>query len=386
MKTVKIERAILQSSLEIAGRFAGKLQQVVSAGDESLDKLAVKEIAPSIAMIFTENNLEIRANDYFSSGVSLNIPIENQEEVSYFIPAKLLQETVSKSEDVVVSIGLDDEHLVVKSSMGRTSLKTLPEEIPTLPAKITTHSTEITGAEFSHALSMVAFATQKKDADCPSLAGVRFVLEDDNDITLIATDGIRLAKFTTHLGWKQLGREEHEKAVTVPIKAVNSLVTAFSKIDTTVKIGLDKNRIAFQWDGGYLFTSLVQDNYPDWKAIYPKEYKTKITFSSGFQNAIKACAIMAKGMQTTTPVISVDANNERTLLKSKSDIGESVVKLIPDKFDGKDLVVGFDGDLIPRHVPGEITLSLNSHNTAVLFSATEDPSWEYLLMPGHLGS
>jgi len=380
MKSIKIERGALISLLEIAIRFAGKRQQTIVTSDDAPPE--TKELPPAVALIFSEGNLEIQASDV-SSGISLNLSIENEESVAYFIPAKLLLETLSRSEDEVITLVLTDDHLAIKSSMGKTSLKSVSDDIPTLPARITTYPTEIAGSDFSQALGKVAFASlQKFDETQPGLSGVRLELDDEKDITLVATDGLRLAKYTTHLGWKQLGRADHEKAVTVPVKAIHSLIFLFSKIDTAVKIGMDEFRIAFQWDGGYLFTSLITKPFPNWKAILPNKFQTKTTFLSGFQNAVKACVIMAKDTTRSYPLIHIDVTSERTYVKSKSEIGESVVKLVPDEFEGKDLVIYLNGDLIPRQIiPDEITISMNAHNMPALFSTAEDPSWAFLLMP-----
>lgn len=378
MNYIKISRSAFQAKIDSAYRFAGKIQnKIFEQFDES--KPYQTEVVQTVRLTLSETTLEVSAND-LASGISLTMPVESQEEFSCEVPVKLLQETVAKSDDETISIGVNEKHFVVKSSVGKTSLKLATDTNVTTPAQIATFLTGITGQELSHALSMVAFSAERKVTSNEALMGVCLELEDANMMVLAATDGYRLAKYVARLDWTQIGREEYEKKIIIPLKTVTNLIATLSKVTTPVSLGMDENRVAIKWEDGYVSSSLIKANYPDWRRIIPQTTKTQVTFLEGFQNAIKAAKIIARG-RDDGPTITLDIDSERTLVKSSSDIGNSTIQLTPQTNSEKNLVVSFNGEFLPDHIAGAITVDLNEFNTPALFSTQTEPGWSFLLMP-----
>jgi len=373
MKFIKSTKTVLLPLLEAANNFAGPTFTSVDDGTD-------KDKTPVVRLVFSENKLEIQAINW-NAGINLDLEIENEDDASYLLPIRLLIETISKLESDEVLLGLDKAHLVIKSPSGKTSLKEFPDGNPTPPAKVPTHATLINGVDFSHALGMVAFACARPNSSHESLQGVRIDLSSDKEMTLVGTDGFRISAYASPLGWEQLGRESYEKGFTVPTKTVTALVKCLAKQLGTIKMGVSSTQFAVEWDNGYVFTTLVQGNYPDWKAIFPEKTKTKITFLNGFQNAVRAAKILATGSDHVSPGITLDITNERTFVKSGSDEGSSTIKLVPS-FEGVgNLEIMFNGDYLPDHIQGEITVGLNEKNTPSTFESNLEQGWRYLLMP-----
>jgi len=374
MKFIKINKLTLLPLLEAAVKFAGVPFTSVDKGVYEKDK------SPVVRLVFSENILEIQALN-LTSGINLRLAIVNDDEATYLVPARLLTEMISKCEEEEILLGLDKDHLVIKHSLAKTSLKEIEDENPTPPAKIPTYATCMSGEEFSHALSMVAFAALKDGSIRPNLNGVFVDLSANKDLTLVATDGVRLSIYSAQLDWTQIGRESYEKAFILPLKTTTNLIACLAKETGKVKIGVNTDRFFIEWDNGYVFSNLVIGNFPDWKTVYPENSKTTIKFLNGFQNAVRAARVLASGSDRGVPRVAFDITEERTLVKSESDLGNSLIKLTPSIEGDSTLNISFNGDLLPDQILGEISVGLNAPNTPAIFESSTAPGWRYLLMP-----
>jgi DNA polymerase III sliding clamp (beta) subunit (PCNA family) len=368
MKYIKIVKSEIQSLIDDASRFAAK-----KGPDNGNDPL------PSfLKLSLAKNLLTIEAHDAVNY-VSQSLEIECDQEAVIFLPIKLLQQAITQTDDAEINIGVDDDHLVVKSSFGKTSLKVLPIEPEQFTEHTSTFPTDLTGSSFAHALGMVAFAAERRD-DGSTLSGVRVEFVDDNEIILVATDAVRIAKYQISLNCEYINRLKKMGNFIISIKTVNNLIGVLSKEEGKIGIGLDEYHISFSWKGGYISSCRVNGSYPNWRDLFPTEPKTTVSFLEGFQNATRAAKIMAKGTVWNYPIITLEIKPEETLVKSESDLGKSTIALSPT-FTGNDLNIVFNGNFLPDNVFGEVKIEMTAPLKPALFTSKSEPSWAYLLMP-----
>jgi DNA polymerase III sliding clamp (beta) subunit (PCNA family) len=376
MKFIKTTKTALLPLLETAFHFAGTANVNLNQKENGMGKVAI------LNLVFSVNKLEIQAFNR-EAFINLPLPLEgNEENAAYILPGRLLIDTIKGVGGDEVLLGLDKDHLVVKSSEGKTALQEIAGDFPT-PAKFTTYETQMPCERLAHALNMVVFACERSDAQ-PTLNGILVEMKDEKNMVLVGTDGFRISMFEAELNWSQVSRESYEKKFILPAKTAENMAIILNKITGGFKLGLSSDfKMMIEWENGYLISLLIHGNYPDWKELWEQHNKptTKITFLTGFQNAVKAAKILAAGNEKKKPYITLDVTKERTNVESDSDLGKSKISLTPEFFGDGNLQIEFDGSYLPIQIPGEITIGLKAPNTPAVFESKEESGWHFLLMP-----
>jgi hypothetical protein len=110
MKFTKTPRTALLPLLEMAFRFAGPANVILNQKEEGIGKVAI------LNLVFSENKLEIQVFN-MEAFINLSFPLKgNEENVAYILPGRLLINTVKGVGGDEIPLGLDKDHLVVKSS------------------------------------------------------------------------------------------------------------------------------------------------------------------------------------------------------------------------------------------------------------------------------
>jgi DNA polymerase III sliding clamp (beta) subunit (PCNA family) len=376
MKFIKTTKTALLQLLEMAFHFAGAANLVLNQKEEGVGKVAI------LNLVFTLNKLEIQAFN-MEAFINLTLPLEgNEGNAAYIFPGRLLIDTIKGVGGDEVLLGLDKDHLVVKSSEGQTALQEIAGDFPN-PAKFTSYETQMPCERLAHALNMVVFACDRSDSR-PTLNGVLVEMKDEKNMVLVGTDGFRISIFESELNWSQVSRKSYEKEFIIPFKTAGNLAVIFSKNTGVFKLGLSSDhKMMIEWENGYLLSVLVQGKFPDWKKVWEQNNKptTKITFLTGFQNAVKAAKILAVGNEKKKPFITLDVNKERTNVESDSDLGKSKISLSPEFFGDGNLQIEFDGTYLPIQIEGEISIGLKAKHAPAVFESKEESGWHFLLMP-----
>jgi DNA polymerase-3 subunit beta len=103
------------------------------------------------------------------------------------------------------------------------------------------------------------------------LNGILFSFKD-NKLTLVATDGRRLALVDLELEFPNSQATE----IIVPTKAVTE-IQRLVREEGEVKLSIGENQIAFELHRTLLVAKLVEGNYPNYRQVIPPEAKERIT-------------------------------------------------------------------------------------------------------------
>ena len=102
------------------------------------------------------------------------------------------------------------------------------------------------------------------------LNGLYFNLsfEDDKSIvTLVGTDGHRLAKFSHEID----GKIDNMSGVIIPKKTIYELSKLLSEIDDEIRISLSSNKVVFIIGDIIFISKLIDGSFPDYKRVIPKD-------------------------------------------------------------------------------------------------------------------
>jgi len=183
--------------------------------------------------------------------------------------------------NVDVTLDVSPNHQVKITSGGSTFriMGIGKEEFPPLPEFGEEKAYSLDQAELVSMLKSVAYA-QSTDETRYILNGVYFNFKDGK-LSLVATDGRRLALISKEMEVP----ESSAGAIILPAKTVGELTRLLDKGEK-VKINFNDRRAAFQIgtdkdtsgmiDHVYLYSKVVEGNYPNYQQVIPKETHQRI--------------------------------------------------------------------------------------------------------------
>ncbi len=214
-------------------------------------------------------------------GIRCKIKADVKETGSVTLPVKRLATIVRELPNVDVTFDAAPNHQV-KLASGGSNFRIMgigKEEFPPLPEFGEEKSFTLEQAELTTMLKSVAYA-QSTDETRYILNGVYFNFKDGK-LSLVATDGRRLALVSKEMDVPA----ESAGAIILPAKTVSELTRLLDKGEK-LKINFNDRRAAFQIstdkdnsglvDSVYLYSKVVEGNYPNYQQVVPKETHQRI--------------------------------------------------------------------------------------------------------------
>ena len=256
--------------------FANGLAQVLNVvGSKStmpiLSNVLIEAEKDQISL--TTTNLDL--------GIRCKIKAEVNETGSVTLPVKRLASIVRELPNIDVTFDGSPNHQV-KLSSGGSNFRIMGigrEDFPPLPEFGEEKAYTLQQDELNSMLKNVSYA-QSTDETRYILNGVYFNFRDGK-ISLVATDGRRLAVVSKEMDVPA----ESAGAIILPAKTVSELSRLLDKGEK-VKINFSDRRCAFQIatdkdtsgliDNVYLYSKVVEGNYPNYLQVIPKETHQRI--------------------------------------------------------------------------------------------------------------
>ncbi len=214
-------------------------------------------------------------------GIRVQIKAEIKEAGAVTLPVKRLATIVRELPNLDVAVDAAANHNVKISSGGSTFriMGIGKEEFPPLPEFGDEKVFALAQADLITMLQSVSYA-QSTDETRYILNGVYFNFKDDK-LTLVATDGRRLALVSRELPVPAA----NAGSIILPAKTVAELLRMLGKGDK-LKISFNERRASFQIatdkdtgglvDSIYLYSKVVEGNYPNYQQVIPKETHQRI--------------------------------------------------------------------------------------------------------------
>ncbi len=207
-------------------------------------------------------------------GVRGSFEAEVEKEGATTLPARRLFNIVRELPSSEIQIDVDGKNAAsIRSGQSFFKILGLPEEeFPPLPkfegAKVVT----IRQKDLRDGLRKTSYAIST-DETRYVLNGVLFSFKD-NKLTLVATDGRRLAMVDIELEFPR----SHEADIIVPTKAVTELQRLLTD-EGEVKVSVGSGQIAFDLNKTLLVSKLIEGNYPNYRQVIPSEAKERVTLN-----------------------------------------------------------------------------------------------------------
>ena len=278
-------------------------------------------------------------------GIRCKIKAEVKETGSVTLPVKRLATIVRELPSVDVTFDGAPNHQV-KLTSGGSTFKIMgigKEEFPPLPEFGDEKAYTLEQSELISMLRSVSYA-QSTDETRYILNGVYFNFRDEK-LTLVATDGRRLAL----IGKEMEVPAASAGAIILPAKTVSELNRLLDK-GSKVKINFNERRAAFQIatdkdtsgliDHVYLYSKVVEGNYPNYQQVVPKETHQRIKLERELLLQCVHRAQLVCSEKSNSVKIKI-SSNLLEIFAASSDFGEAHESMAIG-YSGPDLQVAFN--------------------------------------------
>ena len=318
-------------------KFKTEKETLLNAIQTVQNVITPKAALPILSNILIEaqqGKIRLTATD-LDIGITCVIPVNTQETGAITIPAKRFNDIVRELPVNEVTITTKKNNQVnIETSLCQFKIMGLaPEEFPKLPEFKNKETIKIEQATLKEMLALTSFAVSS-DESRYILSGILFKIQK-NTITLVATDGKRLAIITR----KPQQDIDGEVEIIVPLKTIQELNRNL-KDEGDVVVVLGSNQVIFDLGTTAIISRLIEGEFPDYRQVVPPASDNKMKVGrEPFLLAVKRAALLS------TPdyqAVKMEIfKNKLVVSKSTPDIGESREELAVG-YSGKELAIGFN--------------------------------------------
>lgn len=221
------------------------------------------------------------------------------------------------------------------------------EDFPAFPSFKDAKTYTLKQAELKDGLRKTSYAISI-DETRYVLNGILFSFKE-NKLTLVATDGRRLALFDSDLEFPR----SHERDFIVPTKAVTELQRLLGE-DGEVQVSVAENLVSFEINGSQLVSKLVEGNYPNYRQVIPGEAKERVTLErEAFLTSVKRVALLSSD-KTSSVRLNFSKNN-LDITANTPEVGEARESMAV-AYRGRDISIAFNPDFLMdplRNLPND---------------------------------
>lgn len=347
-------------------------------------------VLSNVLLATDEGRLRLSATN-LELGITCWIGAQIQEEGSLTVPARLLADLVSTlpNDTVHLAVNLSACSLSVHCASSSTDIKGIDaQEFPPMPATDVSEGVRIKVADFKEMIQQVAFSASTEEAR-PVLQGVQ-TTASGSEISMAATDGFRISV-------RQVALDEpviKPLTMIIPARALNELarIAADGENMVSMIVPTGRGQVVFRLDSVELVSQLIDGNFPDYRVIMPRSFKSHTILSTAA--LLKACRqaeIIARNGNNVVrlsmqPMSDRPAQVEVSAQSEETGTNETVIDAT---IDGPGLVIAFNvrylREVLEVIKTPNLALETNDHKSPARVQPVGDDSFQHVIMPMHLG-
>ena len=334
--------------------------------------------------------IEAHNNSLILSSTDMDISIIEKtdcnisEDGSTTINSQILYDIVRKIDEnsEIEIISNDGKLLTLRADGSRFSLACLPkEDYPIIDKNNHGTNIKLNSRIFYKLIDKTKFAISNEETRY-FLNGLYFNItnEDNNNIvTLVGTDGHRLAKFSHTI------EEDTDEipGVIIPKKTIYELSKLLSEIDGEVEISISTNKIVFIIGNIIFISKLIDGSFPDYKRVIPKDNSNILKINR--EILLSAVDRVSTIANEKSPVIKFkllkNILNLNTINNESSTASEDL-KII---YAGDEIEIGFNSkyimDIVNNLEDEEISINLKDNTSPIIALENSNDNLVYVLMP-----
>jgi DNA polymerase III subunit beta len=285
-----------------------------------------------------EAGLQLTTTD-LEVGIRCRIDARVEREGAITLPARRLVSIVRELPSADILLDLDAKNAVsIRCGASFFKIYGLPkDEFPAFPDFKEPQTLSVKQVELRDGLKKTSYAISADEARYV-LNGILFSLTE-NKLTLVATDGRRLALFDTDLEFPK----SQEREFILPTKAVTELQRLLQD-DGEVVISTSENLVSFELNKARLVSKLIEGNYPNYRQVIPGEPKERITLErEAFHNCVRRVSLLSTDKASSIRLSFTRDNLDITA--NTPEVGEAKESMaIP--YSGSEITIAFNPEFL----------------------------------------
>lgn len=294
------------------------------------------------------------------------------------VPVKKLQEILKLLPAGEVRLKLLDNHWVELTAEKRKyKLVGMDKKnFPALPVPPEGATTPIPAATLTELVRKTRFAITNEESRY-TLRGALLTIGKDF-IRMVATDGHRLAFREKPYSGKK------ETEVLIPHNALleAARLAESAEEDADVAFACDESNLFFSLDGRMLSGQLLTGQFPNYRAVMPKDNSRRITVDAKELNqAVRRVAQMANAQ---VRAVKLTLDGDGLLLEANSPEYGEAKESIKAEYSGAALTIGFSAVYLLDFLAvaeGPVEMSFKDEQSAGLFRPAASGEYSYVIMP-----
>ena len=334
-----------------------------------------------------DGNLTISATDLQTS-MTTSLTVEAKENGRIAIPSRILLDTLKSLPEQPIAFNIDDTTFAIEINAGDGKYKLSGEngeDFPKIPVVENASSVNLPASVLAEAINKTIFAVSNDELR-PAMTGVYCQLSTSS-LTFVATDAHKLVRYR-----RKDAKAASTASFILPKKALNLLKSALPSEDINVSVEYNSTSAFFKFSNINLVCRLIDERYPDYEAVIPKNNPNKLTIDrQAFLSSLNRVAIYAN---KTTHQVRLKINGSELNISSEDiDFANEAHERLSCQYDGEDIEIGFNAkfliEMLKNLACEEVMLEMSTPNRAGLLlpqNGDENEDVLMLVMPVMLNS
>ena len=314
------------------------LAEALSLATAVVPSRSAKPILQCLKIQAADDGVLICATD-FETGITCQVSQAQVEEPGeVVISADKFAAIVRESIDEVISVEAQDSACLIK---GNDSHFTIyghdPSQYPQVPGFGGESHLQTDLVKLQEAIEHSLFASAKENTRY-ALSGVLWE-PVGKKLTLVGTDGRRLAKFKLNLNAEAKAELASEKII-VPAEAMALLDRVGASEKDVVEARFADNKVVLTCGAVVISSNLVEGNFPKYEDIIPSDYKNKLTLNTAATlSAVKRAALLTN---EDSKGIKLAISKKAIVFSSRApEMGDAEISM-PIEYSGEPVEIGFN--------------------------------------------
>ena len=348
-----------------------------------VDKKNSLPILSNILIEAKKNMLTLSSTDMDISIIE-KVDCNVLEDGATTINSQILYDIVRKIDESseIEIISNNGKLLTLRASDSRFSLACLPkEDYPIIDQDNLGARISINSKILLKLIDKTKFAISNEETRY-FLNGLYFNINRENDInvvTLVGTDGHRLAKFSHNLE----SDIDEISGVIIPKKTIYELSKLLSEIDDNVEILISSNKVIF-FIGNIIFTSkLIDGSFPDYKRVIPQNNSNILKINR--EILLSAVDRVSTIANEKSPVIKFKLFKNILNLNTVNNESSTASEDLNINYEGNEIEIGFNSkyimDIVNNLEDDEISINLKDNTSPIIALENSNANLVYVLMP-----
>lgn len=330
------------------------ISTAVGAASKVVNQHTTVPILSNVLLQADDGKIAVRATD-LELTLEHAFPAEITEVGSVTVPARLFSSYLGNLPAGTLELTGTPTRASIKCERSNYDFHALPaDEYPPLPAATRGSHFTIAAKRFRDGIDATIFAASSEEARGAVLMGTLLEIEGDA-LTMVATDGYRLAKFTTTLDDGISGSERY----IVPSRALAEVARNLGGGEQIAvsALGAQSNQLQLTAGTISITVRLVDGQYPNYQQVIPAKFDRSVTVSTGtLVSSLKRAELVAGDRAS---MVKLSVANQTLIVTASSDISGNAYEELEVEQTGEDLAIAFNARYlveILNHVKSEKTV------------------------------